>query len=88
MEAEAGVVGMEAGGDTLAGLLVGAGVGITVGMGTTIMVGMGATMAGVFIHTGAITRIIGGGRIHTTQGGLMGTMPDGLTKGGPTIQRG
>ncbi len=37
--------------------------------------------------TGA-TRIIGGGPMDTMQGTLMGTMPDGLTKGRPTIQLG
>jgi len=51
---------MEAGEDTMAGLLVGIGVGIMVGMGTTTTVGMAVTMAGVIIHTGgAITPIIG-----------------------------
>jgi len=96
MEAEAGVVGMEDGEDTLAGLLGGAGV--------VSMVDTEAgedTMVDTMIHsfsalaqdfgrdiTGeAITRIIGGGPMDTTPGGLMDTMPDGLTKGGPTIQR-
>jgi hypothetical protein len=65
-------------------------VGIMVGTTVGTMVGMGATMAGAITHTGAITHFIGelGQRGGPTQGGLMGTTPDRLTKGGPTIHRG